>query len=100
MTSRVERTEAERLSDAVQISVLHGWYAQGRLAFLSHKRYRFDAQGDMHLEVEVEQAPDAPAPARIGLRCQLAAAPQQVAWLGLGPHENYPDRQLAAQFSR
>lgn len=100
MTSRVERTEAETLSDTVQISVLHGWYAQGRLTFLSHKRYRFDAQGEMHLEVEVEQAADAPAPARIGLRCQLAAAPQQVAWLGLGPHENYPDRQLAAQFSR
>ena len=100
MTSRVERTEASMLSDAVQISVLHGWYARGRLAFLSHKRYRFDAQGEMHLEVEVEQAADAPAPARIGLRCQLAAAPQQVTWLGLGPHENYPDRQLAAQFSR
>ncbi|WP_312059284.1 beta-galactosidase domain 4-containing protein, partial [Pantoea septica] len=100
MTCRVERTEASTLSDAVQISVLHGWYAQGRLAFLSHKRYRFDALGEMHLEVEVEQAADAPAPARIGLRCQLAAAPQQVTWLGLGPHENYPDRQLAAQFSR
>ena len=100
MTCRVERTEASTLSDAVQISVLHGWYAQGRLAVLSHKRYRFDALGEMHLEVEVEQAADAPAPARIGLRCQLAAAPQQVTWLGLGPHENYPDRQLAAQFSR
>ncbi len=23
-----------------------------------------------------------------------------MSWLGLGPHENYPDRQLAAQFSR
>lgn len=100
MTSRVEQTETESLSEAVQISVLHGWYAQGRLAFLSRKRYRFDAQGEMSLEVEVEQASSLPAPARIGLRCQLAAAPQQVAWLGLGPHENYPDRQLAAQFSR
>lgn len=100
MSCRLERTEASTLSDAVQISVLHGWYAQGRLAFLSHKRYRFDAQGDMHLEAEVEQAADAPAPARIGLRCQLAVTPQQVGWLGLGPHENYPDRQLAAQFSR
>lgn len=100
MSCRLERTEASTLSDAVQISVLHGWYAQGRLAFLSHKRYRFDAQGNMHLEAEVEQAADAPAPARIGLRCQLAATPQQVGWLGLGPHENYPDRQLAAQFSR
>ena len=40
-----------------------------------------------------------PAPARSGLRCQLINAPQSVSWLGLGPHENYPDRQLAAQFS-
>lgn len=100
MTSRVEQLVSEALPDAVQISVLHGWYAGEKLAFLSHKRYRFDAQGNMRLDVEVEQAVGLPAPARIGLRCQLADAPQQVSWLGLGPHENYPDRQLAAQFSR
>ena len=100
MTSRVEQIATEALADAVQIRVLHGWYASGKLAFLSHKRYRFDAQGAMRLDVEVEQAAGLPAPARIGLRCQLADLPQQVSWLGLGPHENYPDRQLAAQFSR
>lgn len=100
MTSRVERIESEALPDAVQLTVLHGWYARGKLAFLSHKRYRVDAQGEMRVDVEVEQAAGLPAPARIGLRCQLASAPQQVSWLGLGPHENYPDRQLAAQFSR
>jgi beta-galactosidase len=100
LSSRVEQLSAEALPEAVQVNVLHGWYAQNRLAFLSRKRYRIDAQGEMQLEVEVEQAAGLPAPARIGLRCQLAAAPQQVIWLGLGPHENYPDRQLAAQFSR
>ncbi|MFV8861126.1 beta-galactosidase, partial [Serratia fonticola] len=38
-----------------------------------------------------------PPPARIGLSCQLAEVHPQVQWLGLGPHENYPDRKLAAQ---
>ncbi len=88
MTSRVEQLETEALPDAVQIVVLHGWYAAGKLAFLSHKRYRVDAQGTMRVDVEVEQV--------AGLRCQLANAPQQVSWLGLDPHENYPDRQLPA----
>ncbi|MGL4684572.1 MAG: beta-galactosidase, partial [Hafnia alvei] len=41
-----------------------------------------------------------PAPARIGLSCQVAEVTSDVTWLGLGPHENYPDRQLAAQYGR
>ena len=100
MTSRLEHIERHRLADAVLVSVLQGWYAHGKLAFLSRKSYRVDAEGALQLTVEVEQAPGLPPPARVGLRCQLADAPQQVTWLGLGPHENYPDRQLAAQFSR
>ncbi|MDH1085486.1 beta-galactosidase [Pantoea brenneri] len=92
--------EASSLPQTVQIDTLHGWYANDQLAFISRKRYQISAQGEMQINLFVEQSPGLPPPARIGLRCQLATLPQQVSWLGLGPHENYPDRQLAARFSR
>ena len=41
-----------------------------------------------------------PAPARIGLSCQLTDVAEYASWLGLGPHENYPDRLLSAQHGR
>nr|MBA2815448.1 Beta-galactosidase [Candidatus Pantoea persica] len=60
MTSRLERTESHHLTDAVLVSVLQGWYAHGRLAFLSRKSYRVDVKGAFTLTVEVEQAPGLP----------------------------------------
>ncbi|WP_350261590.1 beta-galactosidase [Pantoea sp. BJ2] len=92
--------QVDSLKHSVLIETWHQWLANGQLAFTSHKRYQINANGELSISVNVEQAPGLPAPARIGLRCQLAKSPQQVSWLGLGPHENYPDRQLAAQFSR
>lgn len=38
-----------------------------------------------------------PAPTRIGLTTQLKQVEQQLTYFGLGPLENYPDRQGAAQ---
>jgi len=90
----------DSLKHAVQIETWHQWMSNGEPLFTSHKRYVISGSGEVSLSVEVEQAAGLPPPARVGLRCQLAKAPQQVSWLGLGPHENYPDRQLAAQFSR
>lgn len=90
----------DELQQQVQIETLHAWQAAGATAFLSRKRYCITAQGELQIAVEVEQAPGLPPPARIGLRCQLVPQSGNVSWLGLGPHENYPDRQLAAQFSR
>lgn len=52
----------------------------------------------MTIDVNVRIATSLPAPARIGMCCQLADISPTVEWLGLGPHENYPDRQLAAQY--
>ncbi|QKJ86113.1 beta-galactosidase [Paramixta manurensis] len=99
LTPEVLRVNATQQTDAVLIETLHAYCYQGKTAFLSRKRYLMAADGTLALEVDVERADDLPAPARIGLRCQLAEAPDSVSWLGLGPHENYPDRRLAAQFS-
>jgi beta-galactosidase len=49
--------------------------------------------------VDVDVAFGTPPPARIGLTCQLSQVHTDVCWLGLGPHENYPDRQHSALFS-
>jgi len=92
--------QADNLTQGVQIEIWHQWQAQQRTCFTSHQRYFIDTQGELTLSLSVEQAPGLVPPARIGWRCQLAQQPEQVSWLGLGPHENYPDRQLAAQFSR
>jgi beta-galactosidase len=92
--------QVDSLKHSVLIETWHQWLANGQRVFTSHKRYQIGSDGELSISVSVEQAPGLPPPARIGLRCQRADIPQQVSWLGLGPHENYPDRLLAAQFSR
>lgn len=54
----------------------------------------------MQITVDVDVASGTPHPARIGLSCQLVQISERVNWLGLGPHENYPDRLGAACFDR
>ncbi|WHS98467.1 MAG: beta-galactosidase [Pantoea stewartii] len=91
---------AETLTDAVLITTAHAWQFQGKTLFVSRKTYRIDGFGEMQVTVNVEVARDTPYPARIGMCCQLAEVADRVNWLGLGPHENYPDRLTAACFDR
>ena len=78
----------------------HQFGVDEQILLISRKRWLFDALGAVSVNVEVEVADALPPPARIGLHCQLATVQPQVEWLGLGPHENYPDRRLAAQHGR
>ena len=91
---------ADTLSDAVLITTEHAWQYQGETLFISRKSYRIDGKGEMQITVDVDVASDTPHPARIGLSCQLVQIAERVNWLGLGPHENYPDRLGAACFDR
>ena len=100
VSSRMLLCEGEQHASEVVVTTLHAWEHQGRVLFLSRKAWRVDSNGVLHGEVQVEIASDIPEPARIGLSCQLAQVPDAVHWLGLGPHENYPDRKLAAQQGR
>ncbi|RSB16796.1 beta-galactosidase [Citrobacter farmeri] len=92
--------DADALADAVQIATAHAWQYQGETLFISRKTWRIDGHGEMQIAVDVDVASGTPHPARIGLTCQLAQVAEQVNWLGLGPHENYPDRLSAACFDR
>lgn len=91
---------ADTLSNAVLIATEHAWQYQGATLFVSRKSYRIDGNGEMQITVDVDVASGTPHPARIGLSCQLAQIAERVNWLGLGPHENYPDRLSAACFDR
>lgn len=91
---------ADTLSNAVLITTEHAWQYQGETLFISRKSYRIDGKGEMQITVDVDVASSTPHPARIGLSCQLAQVAERVNWLGLGPHENYPDRLNAACFDR
>lgn len=95
---RVESCEAEALDNEVQLRTVHSWQHNGKTLFISRKLWRIDCQGELHVNVDVEIAYGTPPPGRIGLTCQLAEVYPEVNWLGLGPHENYPDRKQSALF--
>ncbi|CAM7585460.1 beta-galactosidase [Citrobacter sedlakii] len=92
--------EAQTLTDAVIITTAHAWQTQGETLFISRKTWRIGGDGELTITVDVDVAHGTPHPARIGLTCQLAQVADRVNWLGLGPHENYPDRLSAACFDR
>ncbi|UXY09916.1 beta-galactosidase [Kosakonia sp. ML.JS2a] len=92
--------EVEEHAADIVVTTTHRWLGAGKTGFVSHKRWRIDGEGVLHGEVDIQVATDIPPPARIGLVCQLAEVQASVSWLGLGPHENYPDRKLAARQGR
>ena len=98
MECRAVSLHADTLAQAVQLHSVHHWLANGKLLFISRKTYVINHQGELQINVDVDVARGTPAPARIGLTCQLAEVASQVSWLGLGPHENYPDRLHSAHY--
>ncbi len=91
---------AEQLADRVIFWAVHGYYHAGSLLIQSHWQTTIDDAGQMENEIRVLVSPMLPALPRVGARCRVAARPDEVAWLGLGPHENYPDRCASALYSR
>ncbi|MDL5385184.1 beta-galactosidase [Aeromonas hydrophila] len=86
------------------VTVHHGYFVGEALKLLTRWRHEFNQDGAMHLAIEVQVAAEMPSLPRIGARLWLAdevlAAGEEVSWLGRGPHENYPDRLLAADLGR
>ncbi|CAI1533736.1 beta-galactosidase [Serratia proteamaculans] len=100
LEARCTQLQADLLSDGVRVVSEHLFGADGQTLLRSRKQWLFDNQGAVSISVDVEIATSLPPPARIGLSCQLKEIHPQAQWLGQGPHENYPDRRLAAQFGR
>lgn len=87
-------------ADRVEICVAHQHRADDETRLRSHWRYGCYQDGSLTLQVEVDAAAGLPPLARIGLEWALTDIPETFTWWGRGPHENYPDRKLAADIGR
>lgn len=86
--------------DQGAILVRHGYFVGEELKLLTCWHHRFGIEGAMSLDIRVEVAADMPSLPRIGAKLWLVEETSDVSWLGRGPHENYPDRLLAADIDR
>ncbi len=99
LESHLLNFQVNRLADAISIETEHAFIHAQNIVLISRKTYRINSRAELHIDVQVQVASSLPSLARVGLSCQLSQVAESAEWLGLGPHENYPDRQLAAQFS-
>ena len=76
----------------------HGYFIDGRLRLSTIWTLNFDADGNLTINIEVTIEEDMPPLPRIGATFQMAPTVDTVKWIGRGPHENYPDRKLSADF--
>ncbi|MDM5141383.1 beta-galactosidase [Aeromonas bestiarum] len=83
-----------------RVLVRHGYFVQGVLKLSTRWQHSFGADGAMALTIAVEVAAGMPSLPRIGALLWLVDEVAELSWLGLGPHENYPDRLLGADFGR
>lgn len=90
--------KAYAAQNCVMVESIHGYYVKDQQVLQSRWLQRFMSDGIVELSISVDIADNMPAPARIGIVYQLEQAPAAVNWLGLGPHENYPDRQTSAMY--
>lgn len=81
-----------------EVQVTHAYFSEDKLVLTSTWHYRFSNTGEASVSVQVDVDDSMPPMPRIGATMQLAVCPERVAWLGRGPHENYPDRKLSADF--
>ena len=83
------------------VEVVHR--ASGRRQYddaIHRQRYRLLASGDLLVENEVQISPELRDLPRVGVLFELPAGLERLEWLGLGPWENYPDRQASAVVGR
>ncbi|WP_378081067.1 beta-galactosidase [Aeromonas bestiarum] len=83
-----------------RVLVRHGYFVQGVLKLSTRWQHSFGADGAMALTIAVEVAAGMPSLPRIGALLWLVDEVAELSWLGLGPHENYPDRLLGADLGR
>ncbi|EMH4163741.1 beta-galactosidase [Pluralibacter gergoviae] len=101
LTASCPRCEAICSGERVEVtSAFHYARPGGEVVIVSRWRMVFDGSGRLHIAIDGERASHLPPLARIGVAMQVLPEPGDVEWLGLGPHENYPDRCASALFSR
>ncbi|MDR1191919.1 MAG: DUF4981 domain-containing protein [Verrucomicrobiales bacterium] len=89
----------DRSGAPVAVKTLHEASGRGRWADFQHEQiFEVTADGVLRVTNNVELGedfdPDLP---RVGVRWLLSPGLEQARWYGLGPWENYPDRQAGAE---
>lgn len=101
LISDVKEFSIERIGLSVQIIILTRYYGIDNLiAFTTRRIYTINGSAEVMISVDVQRNIEFPEPARIGLTVELKAIESKFSYLGLGPDENYPDRQSAATMGR
>ena len=73
---------------------------QHQIQIRSQWHYQINDAGQILIHIQVTPAPSLPPLPRVGLQFALTQLPEQVEWIGRGPHENYPDRKDSAHVGR
>jgi len=96
-----QQCQAITVGNNIQITSVFNYHYKEQLQALTTWQYLVDEQGKVQINVAVKINDGVPPLPRIGLNFSTAKAQtnEQVAWLGLGPFENYPDRKQAARFA-
>ncbi|HBT5870784.1 TPA: DUF4981 domain-containing protein [Klebsiella quasipneumoniae] len=100
LEARCVQCDAQRLANETLVDSRWHYLRGDEVVIISHWRLRFTADGTVRLAVDGERAETLPPLPRVGLHFQVADQQAPVSWLGLGPHENYPDRRSSACFAR
>jgi beta-galactosidase len=83
------------------IVVSETWGGSDKLKPLTHvQRFSFSQDGVLQIQNQVDIDKYLPTLARIGVNFKLPKQFDKVEWLGLGPHENYRDRDAGAYLAR
>jgi len=74
---------------------VHGAYSRD-IALRMTSRYGVYGNGSIHFRFDFAPNANLPHLPRLGVSMQLDRSLDGVTWYGRGPHENYPDKKLAA----
>lgn len=101
---QIRNVEIESQSDievAILVTGILGAPSRQPL-FTQETRYIILGNGDVVIDTVATPGPtasDLETLPRVGLTMELPGSFEQVVWRGLGPHENYPDREFAATYN-
>jgi beta-galactosidase len=97
--TRVESTFNVVQGNSVQLKQV--WIGEDPTRLLVHTQtISFGQSGALQIQHQVDIDEGLPSLARVGIQFKLPATVESVEWFGLGPHENYRDRDAGAYLGR
>ncbi|UJF17524.1 beta-galactosidase [Vibrio sp. SS-MA-C1-2] len=98
--SRCQQITTATNNDTVIVTVQHHHFANDQLIIATTWNYAINNAGEITITVNVNAAKGLPSLPRVGMKLALPLPTTDVEWYGFGPHENYPDRMMAARVNQ